>query len=110
MIAIGIFALGLIGVLVWLASRQGSVEATAAKRYAVPASLTPFTLVSTMKRIADDPAIQWKDEESSSLQRSIQQTEQDYFGKSARVDNENLESVLRPWIDLANQRTRLQTQ
>lgn len=102
-----VIGLLLLCLIVWMLVTANQSETNVKLSYESPTPLTPFNLVSTMKRMADDPEVVFRDQERASLLETIQVSEERFFANGkAGASTADLTTTLAPWVELANRRSK----
>lgn len=90
-----------LGIVVWqrMAQKDGASTAVEAG-LRLPAEITPFTAVMTLRRFSKDYAGRLNPEQSVSLQADISALEQTFFGADTTADPDLAANAVRRWFDV----------
>lgn len=82
--------------------RHEPATASETPRYALPEHTTAFSLIALLRRMAEDPALPWKESDRAELGNNIRQLETHFFSRQRNGDPEpDLASIGRRWVDMA---------
>ena len=89
------------GVAGWLRQRTPAL-AQAVARYNLPEPLTPFAVISVLRRMHTDAELRWSEANRTELAQTIQRLETHFFGRERNADPEpDLTGIGRRWVELA---------
>jgi len=98
-------AIALIGGVVWLLrSKRPTAELTAhAPAYTIPGHLTPFTVLSLLRRMHEDRQLSLTNEQRRELAETIASLQTRFFDRPATEGNSlpDLEQIARQWLSFA---------
>jgi hypothetical protein len=98
----GLLVLG-IGLVWWLRQGKAVAPAETAATYSLPAQITPFTVLSLLRRMQSDEKLGLNPEQRRELGDAISGLQQYFFGRPAgdRNGKPDLEQVARRWVSCA---------
>ena len=99
---LGTLGIAMVGLLVWRARKPARLAVEAPTGYRLPATITPFSVLTLLRCIAADGQKRMSPEQRAELESSIRQLESRYFGRTAEHDGQaDLEAVARDWVSKA---------
>jgi len=79
-----------------------SVKNTQKDEYTLPDEITPFSVATLLRNIAEDPKVKLTEQQQNELNSELQKIEKSFFSPDSQADNMNIKPVAEQWVKIAN--------
>jgi hypothetical protein len=90
------------GIAIWWARHRWTASTEQSPLYTLPEPVTPFTVISLLRRMQMDGSLRWAETNRTELEQTIQRLERHFFDRARNGDPEpDLAGIGRRWVELS---------